>query len=109
MRCLCLLLCVLALFSSCKESEKDKIARLVEEWEGKEILFPARSFFTIQGKDTVDFSFVDADYKVVTYIRFSGMYQLQVTIASLEAVYAGSGFNAEPSYSLCILFSSVKT
>ena len=72
MRCLCLLLCVLALFSSCKESEKDKIARLVEEWEGKEILFPARSVFTIQGKDTVDFSFVDADYKVVTYIDSVG-------------------------------------
>ena len=72
MRCLCLLLCVLALFSSCKESEKDKIARLVEEWEGKEILFPARSVFTIQGKDTVNFSFVDADYKVVTYIDSVG-------------------------------------
>ena len=53
MRYLCLLLCVFALFSSCKESEKDKIARLVEEWEGKEILFPAHSFFTIQGKDFV--------------------------------------------------------
>ena len=72
MRYLCLLLCVLALFSSCKESEKDKIARLVEEWEGKEILFPTRSFFTIQGKDTVNFSFVDADYKVVTYIDSVG-------------------------------------
>jgi len=72
MRYLCLLLCVLALFSSCKESEKDKIARLVEEWEGKEILFPARSVFTIQGKDTVNFSFVDADYKVVTYIDSVG-------------------------------------
>ena len=60
------------LFSSCKESEKDKIARLVEEWEGKEILFPAHSFFTIQGKDTVDFSLADADYKVVTYIDSVG-------------------------------------
>ena len=68
MRYLCLLLCVFALFSSCKESEKDKIARLVEEWEGKEILFPTHSIFTIQGKDTVDFSLADADYKVVTYI-----------------------------------------
>lgn len=72
MRYLCLLLCVFALFSSCKESEKDKIARLVEEWEGKEILFPAHSFFTIQGKDTVDFSLADADYKVVTYIDSVG-------------------------------------
>jgi len=38
MRYLCLIW-VLVLFSSCKESEKEKIARLVEEWEGKEILF----------------------------------------------------------------------
>ena len=72
MRYLCLLLCVFALFSSCKESEKDKIARLVEEWEGKEILFPTHSIFTIQGKDTVDFSLADADYKVVTYIDSVG-------------------------------------
>ena len=72
MRYLCLLLCVFALFPSCKESEKDKIARLVEEWEGKEILFPTHSIFTIQGKDTVDFSLADADYKVVTYIDSVG-------------------------------------
>lgn len=71
MRCFYLLL-VLVLFSSCKESEKDKIARLVKEWEGKEILFPARSVFTIQGKDTVDFSLADADYKVVTYVDSVG-------------------------------------
>ena len=71
MRYLCLIW-VLVLFSSCKESEKDKIARLVEEWEGKEILFPTHSIFTIQGKDTVDFSLADADYKVVTYIDSVG-------------------------------------
>ncbi|WP_455666941.1 DUF1573 domain-containing protein [Phocaeicola sp.] len=63
---------VLALFSSCKESEKNKISCLVSEWEGKEILFPAHSIFTIQGKDTVDFSFADVDYKVVTYIDSVG-------------------------------------
>lgn len=67
-----LLLMVLSLFSSCKESEKDKIARLVKEWEGREILLPAHSVFTIQGKDTVDFSFSDAAYKVVTYIDSVG-------------------------------------
>ena len=66
------LLAALALFSSCKESEKEKIARLVEEWEEKEIFFPSRSVFTIQGKDTVSFSLSDADYKVVTYIDSVG-------------------------------------
>lgn len=45
---------------------------MVEEWEGKGIFFPAHSIFTIQGKDTVNFSFADADYKVVTYIDSVG-------------------------------------
>ena len=39
---------------------------------GREILFPFRSVFTIQGKDTVAFSLSDADYKVVTYIDSVG-------------------------------------
>ena len=46
--------------------------RLVQEWSGKEVKFPARSVFTVQGKDIVDFDFKDADYKVVTYIDSVG-------------------------------------
>lgn len=63
-----LALCVCLLVSSCEESEKERLSRLVSEWEGKEILFPAYSTFTIQGKDTVDFQFQDAEYKIVSYI-----------------------------------------
>ena len=46
--------------------------RLVSEWKEKEVKFPARSVFTVQGKDTVDFEFRHADYKVVTYIDSVG-------------------------------------
>lgn len=63
-------LCLLT--ASCSESDKERLSRLVKEWEGKEILFPAHSIFTIQGKDTVDFDFEDAEYKVVTYIDSVG-------------------------------------
>ena len=45
---------------------------MVREWDGKEISFPSHSVFTIQGKDTVDFSFADAEYKIVTYIDSVG-------------------------------------
>ena len=45
------------LLASCQESPKEVALRLVNEWNGKEIKFPARSVFTIQGKDTVDFEF----------------------------------------------------
>ena len=60
------------MLASCQESPKEAMLRLVQEWNGKEIKFPARSVFTIQGKDTVDFEFKNADYKVVTYIDSMG-------------------------------------
>lgn len=65
-------LCVMPMFASCAESDKERLSRLVSEWEGKEILFPAHSTFTIQGKDTVDFVFKDVDYKIVTYVDSAG-------------------------------------
>ena len=65
-------LCVLPCMVSCAESEKERLSRLVKEWERKEVLFPPYSTFTIQGKDTVNFEFKDADYKVVTYIDSVG-------------------------------------
>ena len=66
------LLLLMVYFCSCQESREEAMLRLVQEWSGKEIKFPSRSVFTIQGKDTVDFDFEDADYKVVTYIDSVG-------------------------------------
>ena len=66
-----LIMCVWML-ASCKESKEEAMLRLVNEWNGKEIRFPSRSVFTIQGKDTANFEFKDADYKVVTYIDSVG-------------------------------------
>ncbi|MBQ2856066.1 MAG: DUF1573 domain-containing protein [Bacteroidaceae bacterium] len=66
-----LMMCVWIL-ASCQESREKAMLRLVNEWNGKEIKFPSRSVFTIQGKDTVDFEFGNADYKVVTYIDSVG-------------------------------------
>ena len=66
-----LIMCVWML-ASCEESREEAMLRLVNEWNGKEIKFHSRSVFTIQGKDTVDFEFGNADYKVVTYIDSVG-------------------------------------
>ena len=48
---------IIVLFSSCVESEKERVTRLVKEWDGKQILFPQNQVFTIQGRDTVNFYF----------------------------------------------------
>ena len=66
-----LMMCVW-LLASCQGAKEKAMLRLVNEWNGKEIKFPSRSVFTVQGKDTVDFSFMDADYKVVTYVDSAG-------------------------------------
>ena len=71
MKYVALIMCVMML-ASCKESREEAMLRLVGEWNGKEIKFPLRSVFTVQGKDTMDFEFRHADYKVVTYIDSVG-------------------------------------
>ena len=60
------------LLVSCSESREEAVYRLVKEWTGKEIKFPEHSVFTVQGKDTVDFTFQDADYKVLVYVDSVG-------------------------------------
>ena len=80
---LCDILCILLIppmLVSCGNAEKREIARLVEEWQGREIFFPEVSVFTIQGRDTVDFSFLNADYKIVTYVDTTGCSSCQLQL-----------------------------
>lgn len=63
---------ILILFSSCQNSNKNEIISLVKEWEGKEILFPTGSVFTILERDTVEHAKNDVDYKIVTYVDSTG-------------------------------------
>ena len=72
MKCVVYIILSFIALSSCKDSPKDEIACLVKEWDGKEIRFPESPVFTIQGKDTVDFSFRNAEYKVVSYVDSIG-------------------------------------
>ena len=59
-------------FNSCENFEKERMTRLVREWNGKKILFPINSVFTIQGNDTVSFAISRSSYKVVTHVDSIG-------------------------------------
>ena len=65
------IICIV-LFAACSESREEAVYPLVKEWTGKEIKFPERSVFTVQGKDTVDFTYPNADYKVLVYVDSVG-------------------------------------
>ena len=82
-----LIMCVWVL-TSCQESREEAMYRLVNEWNGKEMKFPSRSVFTVQGKDTVDFEFGDADYKVVTYIDSVGCTSCKLQLSRWKKLVA---------------------
>jgi hypothetical protein len=67
-----LLLFLIAL--SCNDIRRKKeITRLVETWQGREIIFPQQSVFTRYAKDTVDFVVPqDVPYKVLIYVDSLG-------------------------------------
>lgn len=74
--------------SSCQESKEEAMSRLVKDWKGKEVKFPSRSVFTIQGKDTVDFEFANANYKVITYIDSVGCASCKLQLPRWKALMA---------------------
>ena len=65
-------LLLLSLLAACQESDKERLTRLVQEWDGKEIVFPAQAVFTVQGRDTVDFRWQAVPYRIVTYVDSLG-------------------------------------
>ena len=66
------LLLMLCLLAACQEPDKERLTRLVQEWDGKEISFPVQAVFTVQGRDTVDFRWQAAPYRIVTYVDSIG-------------------------------------
>lgn len=69
---LLILLLATLLLASCNDNKKASVAEIVSQWEGREIIFPDNSVFTIQGRYTVDFQFLDAPYKILTYVDSVG-------------------------------------
>ncbi len=72
MKHLYLIITLLLLLPSCKESNKERITRLVNEWEGKEIIFPKNPIFTRYATDTLDYKIPKSKYKVLIYVDSVG-------------------------------------
>lgn len=64
-------LILLFMLLSCKNHKRENISSILQHWEHREILFPTNNIFSIQGRDTVDYS-IDADFKILTYVDSTG-------------------------------------
>ena len=62
---------IVLVFSSCWRVKKDDTAKLIKEWNGKEIFFPNNLVFTLYGKDTLQ-SLPQSDYTIITYVDSIG-------------------------------------
>ena len=70
-----IILILLPIFFSCKNEQKEKekhIAQLVNEWQGKQIVFPENLIFTRYLTDTTDFRIPQSEYKVLIYVDSIG-------------------------------------
>ena len=67
-----MLLLFLSLIFSCQDGKRSQIISLLQEWEGKEIIFPEKSIISIQYSDTLSQLLIDSEYKILTYIDSAG-------------------------------------
>lgn len=70
-----IILVLLPIFFSCKNEQKEKekhIAQLVNEWQGKQIVFPENLIFTRYLTDTTDYRIPQSEYKVLIYVDSIG-------------------------------------
>lgn len=67
-----LLLGTYILLFSCKESPQKEIAKIVTEWQDKEIIFPDDIIFTRYGQDTIPYNIPESSYKILLYVDSVG-------------------------------------
>ena len=66
------ILSLLFLLAACQENKKEQFVRLVQEWQGKEIVFQQDMEFTRFVTEPVEYRIPDAEYKVLIYVDSTG-------------------------------------
>lgn len=78
----------LILVCSCGNVSKNDLVHLVNEWDGREIVFPNYSDFTVLGKDSVFLNYLGTDYKILSYNDSTGCTACKLQLSSwLKFIY----------------------
>lgn len=98
------LLCILLFFFcliSCDDSRQQKIACLLQEWTGKEIIFPSNSITMLLKTDTIPFSKPKTQYVIVSYIDSIGCTNCKLRLPVWEAFINQLYSIAQVKFPLC--------
>ena len=82
------ILLLLSLLTACKENNKEKFALLVQEWQGKEIVFPQNMAFTRFVTEPVNYRIPDAEYKVLVYVDSTGCTSCKLQLPKWQELIA---------------------
>lgn len=87
MKALYILLSLILVYS-CGSNSKKELIHLVNEWDGREIVFPIYSDFTVLGKDSVFLNYLGSDYKILSYNDSTGCTACKLQLSSwLKFIY----------------------
>jgi len=98
------LISIILFFFSCKETDRERITRLVNEWQGKEIQFPKDMVFTKYAVDTVDWQIPESDYKVLIYIDSIGCTSCKLQLDQWERLISQVDSLTKKSVSFIFIF-----
>ena len=82
------ILSLLFLLAACRENKKEQFARLVQEWQGKEIVFPQDMAFSRFVTEPVDYRIPDAKYKVLVYVDSVGCTSCKLQLSKWQELIA---------------------
>lgn len=69
------------IFCSCKgQRERQELTRLVEEWQGSEVLFPDSVVFTDCVRDTTNYDAFNTSFKVLHYVDTVGCFSCKLRL-----------------------------
>ena len=76
------------LFISCGNKDREILVKLMQEWKGREILYPNDMHFFMQGRDTLNADSI-CMYKIITYIDSIGCMSCKLGLSQWQdfAVY----------------------
>ena len=91
------------------QTKKDKVEKVIKEWQGKEILIPDGNFvYSVLGRDTFCADLWEKPYKILTYIDSIGCSACQMGLLDWRTK-PGSPVGLTEQMSGCMLIEAMAT
>lgn len=91
------------IFTACKESEHQHLARMVMEWQNKQIQLPSNMLLTNFSGDSISFDKAKCKYTIVTYIDSIGCMSCKLKLTEWKSFI--EQLNVEAPNTVCVLLT----